>query len=293
MIHMKIGVSSYSFIQWVQSGKMKQIDVIRKAKEMGFHVLEFINFVLEDGETDEAFAQRAYEESKRVGIPIESYTIGSDFINGSNGDLEAEIERVKKEVDIAKLLGAKSMRHDATTGFHKDHVGPKSFEAALPRLVDGYHAITTYAAKHGIKTMVENHGYFCQDSYRVEQLVNAVNHPNFGVLMDMGNFVCVDEDPAKAVGRLLPYVFHVHAKDFHMKSGMLPNPGKGWFQSRAGNYLRGAIIGHGDVPVLQCLKLLKDAKYDGVISIEFEGLEDPQVGIATGLENLKRYLTLA
>lgn len=290
---MKIGVSSYSFIRLVQSGKMKQIDVIQKAKDMGFDVIEFINFILEDGETDEAFAKRAYEESKKVGIAIESYTIGSDFINGSEGNLEAEIERVKKEVDIAKLLGAQSMRHDATSGFHKDHVGPRSFEAALPRLVEGYRAVTEYAASYGIKTMVENHGYFCQDSERVEQLVNAVDHPNFGVLIDMGNFVCVDEDPAKAVGRLMPYAFHVHTKDFHIKSGMLPNPGRGWFQSRAGNYLRGSIIGHGDVPILQCLKLMKNMRYEGVLSIEFEGLEDPIQGIEMGLENLKKYLLLA
>lgn len=289
---MKIGVSSYSFNRLVQSGKMKQIEVIKKAKEMGFDAIEFINFHLEDGETDEMFAKRAHEESKKVGIDIESYTVGSDFINGSNGSLEAEIDRVNKEVDIARILGAKSMRHDATTGFSSEHQGPRSFEHALPRLIEGYKAVTEYAQKFGIKTMVENHGFFCQDSSRVEQLVNGVNHPNFGVLIDMGNFVCVDEEPEKALGLLMPYAFHVHAKDFHIKSGMLPDPGKGWFQSRGGNYLRGAIIGHGDVPILQCLKIVKRAQYDGVLSIEFEGLEDPIEGIGIGLDNLRKYIEL-
>jgi hypothetical protein len=82
--------------------------------------------------------------------------------------------------------------------------------------------------------MVENHGFFAQDSARVEKLLNAVNHPNFGWLVDMGNFVCADEEPYKAVGIAAPYAFHVHAKDFHIKSGMLPNPGQGWFRSRGG-----------------------------------------------------------
>jgi sugar phosphate isomerase/epimerase len=105
----------------------------------------------------------------------------------------------------------------------------------------------------------------------------------------MGNFLCVDEDPAKALGRVLPYAFHVHAKDFHVKPGNGPNPGQGWFRSRAGNYLRGAIIGHGEVPIAQCLGIMKRSGYDGVLSIEFEGLEDPLKGIAMGLENLRRY----
>ena len=182
------------------------------------------------------------------------------------------------------------MRHDATWGFPKEYRGARGFDDALPRLAEGCRAVTEFAQELGIKTTVENHGFFCQDSDRVEKLVNAVNHPNFGVLLDIGNFLCADEDPVKAVGRLLPYVFHVHVKDFHVKSGMLPNPGKGWFKSRGGNYLRGAIIGHGDVPVVQCLNLLKNAGYNGFLSIEFEGIEDPITGIAIGAENLKRYV---
>lgn len=289
---MKIGVSSYSFIRLVQSGKLKQIDVIKKAKEMGFDAIEFINFILEDGETNESFAKRAFEESKKAGIEIESYTISADFINGSNGDLNAEIERVKKEVDIASILGAKTLRHDATTGFPNNYQGPKSFDDALPRLIEGCREVTEYAMKLGIKTMVENHGFFCQDSDRLEKLVNGVNHPNFGLLVDMGNFVCVDEDPEKAVGLLMPYAFHVHAKDFHIKSGMLPNPGEGWFSSRGGNYLRGAIIGHGDIPIVQCLRIMKNNNYQGVLSIEFEGMEETLKGIELGLANLRKFIEM-
>ncbi|NLL47779.1 MAG: sugar phosphate isomerase/epimerase [Firmicutes bacterium] len=75
-----------------------------------------------------------------------------------------------------------------------------------------------------------------------------------------------------------------------MKSGNGPGPGQGWFQTRGGNYLRGSIIGHGEVPLLQILRILKNADYSGVLSIEFEGLEDPLKAILIGLENLRRYL---
>ena len=141
--------------------------------------------------------------------------------------------------------------------------------------------------------MVENHGFFCQDSERVEKLINGVAHPNFGWLVDMGNFLCADEPPATAVGRAMPYAFHVHAKDFHVQSGAGTDPGEGWFQSRGGNYLRGAVIGHGDVPVMQCLRIMKNAGYDGVLSIEFEGIEDPIRGMTISLANLRRYVAEA
>lgn len=271
---------------------MTQLDVISKAKEMGFDVIEFSTFSLPEGETPLTFAPRVREECERVGIQVASYTIGADFLRGSNGDWKAEAERLKNEVRVAKILGVPVMRHDATQGFPSGYRGPRGFADALDTLAKGCRAVTEFAADLGIRTMVENHGYFCQDSERVEMLVNAVNHENFGVLLDIGNFLCVDEDPGIAVGRLMPYVFHVHVKDFHVKPGTSINPGAGWFRSRGGNYLRGAIIGHGDVPVVQCLGIMKRANYDGVISIEFEGMEDPLVGISNGLNNLRRFIKM-
>ena len=286
---MKIGVSSYSFSRLVKQGKMKQLDVIAKAREMGFDVIEFSTLLLAENETPETFAPRIRQEAERVGIEIGNYTIGADFLNNSAGSWEAEAERLKSEVRAASLMGAPGMRHDATRGFPEDFKGARSFDDALPVLVKGCLEVTKYAESLGVKTMVENHGFFCQDSERVEKLVCGVNHPNFGLLIDMGNFLCADEDPVKAVGRLLPYAFHVHAKDFHVKSGMLPDPGQGWFKSRGGNYLRGAIIGHGDVPIVQCMGIMKNAGYSGVLSIEFEGIEDTLEGIGIGLDNLRRY----
>ncbi|MGC9393636.1 MAG: sugar phosphate isomerase/epimerase family protein [Anaerolineae bacterium] len=289
---MKIGVSSYSFHRLVRDGAMSQLDVIAKAKEMGFDVIEFSTFHLPEGETPLTFAPQVKAECGRVGIEIANYTISADFLKGSGGDWQAEVERLKDEVRVAQILGVPGMRHDAAWGFAVDHVGPRGFDDALPTLVNGCHAVTEFAAGLGIKTMVENHGFFAQDSERVEKLVNGVGHPNFGLLIDMGNFLCVDEDPTAALGRLMPYAFHVHAKDFHVKSGNEPNPGEGWFQSRGGNYLRGAILGHGDVPVVQCLRLMKKANYDGVLSIEFEGIEDPLKGIKIGLDNLRRFVRM-
>lgn len=287
---MKLGVSSYSYSRLVHSGAMQQIEVAAKAKEMGFDVVEFSSLALPPGETPLAFAPRLRAEADRVGIKIANYTIGADFLNGSGGDWKAEAERLKNEVRVAQILGAPGMRHDATGGFPADRKGARGFDDALPVLVKGCRAVTEFAADLGVKTMVENHGFFCQDSERVEKLMNGVNHPNFGALIDIGNFLCADEDAALAVGRMVPYAFHVHAKDFHFKPGTEINPGPGWFLSRGGNFLRGSIIGHGNVPLVQCLRILRRANYQGVLSIEFEGLEDTLTGIAMGLANLRRFV---
>ena len=287
---MKIGVSSYSYSRLVRAGTMKQIEVPAKASEMGFDVVEFSTIAVPEGETLEDFAKKLKDECDRVGIGIANYTIGADFINGSDGDLQAEVERLRGELKIAQILGVPGMRHDASRGFPATKTGAKSFDDALPILVKGCRALTEIGADMGIKTMVENHGHFCQDSTRVEKLVCGVDHENFGILIDMGNFICVDDDPGVALGRLMPYAFHVHAKDFHLKPGTATWPGEGWALTRAGNFRRGAMIGHGDVPIVQCLRVMKREGFDGVLSIEFEGMEEVIKGIDLGLKNLRRFV---
>ena len=291
---MQIGVSSYSYSRLVRSGEMKQIEVIAKAKEMGFDAIEFSTITLPEGENLPDYAAKLKAEADKVGIPIVNYTIGANFLSGSNGDLQAEIQRVKGEVDIAEILGVPGMRHDAASGeFPADWKAAQSFQAAVPRIAEGCRAVSEYAAAKGIRTMVENHGYFCQDSIRLEQLVTEVNHPNFGLLIDIGNFTCVDDDSGVAVGRLKQWAFHCHAKDFHLKSGREPWPGNGWNQSRGGNWWRGAIIGHGNIPVAQCIRILVKNGYDGVFSVEFEGMEDVLSGIQHCQDNLRRFVEMA
>ena len=284
---MKFSVSSYSFQRLLNSGKYTQLDLIGVAKEMGFDGIEFIDLMPTDGMSDLEYAAVLRDAAEKAGIEIVAYTIGADFL-GEKG-WEAEAQRLFGQVDVAEALGAKLMRHDATGGFKGEDAKYKSFDSALPILANGCRMVTEYAVQKGIATMVENHGYFCQDSVRVEKLVNEVANPNFGLLVDMGNFMCADDEPAKAVGTVAEYAKHVHAKDFHKKSGNGPDPGDGFFRTRGGDYLRGAVVGHGDVPVYQCVQTLKRSGYDGYVTIEFEGVEDNEWAIKTGLENLKKY----
>lgn len=286
---MKVAASSYSFSRAMADGRLTQFGTIAKAKEIGLDGIEFSGLNPADGESREDYAKRVREECERVGIPMVNYCTGADFLRAES--VEAEIERICREVDIAAVLGVPSMRHDATFAFKEGTRKWQGFDQILPLLADACRRVTEYAASKGIRTCIENHGQLVQESRRVEKLVNAVGHENFGQLIDIGNFACADEPSEIAVGRNAPYAVHVHAKDFHIKSGNGVNPGRGFFYvTRSGNYLRGAIVGHGDIPVKQCISILKANGYDGYVSIEFEGIEDPYEAIPIGMENLRRFI---
>jgi len=124
----------------------------------------------------------------------------------------------------------------------------------------------------------------------VEKLANGVNHPNFGLLADMGNFLCADEDPAKAFGsgdaahgacsceglpRQTGYVVE-------SGGGLVPQP-RGQLPARIDHRARRCsdctVPGHHEAG------RIRRRAVDRV-----RGLEDPIKGIAIGLENLRRFV---
>lgn len=284
---MKLTVSSYSFQGWVNSENKTQLDTIAKAKELGFSAIEFADINPPEGISKAEYGKMLKEECDRLGIEISNIAFGADFINGCDGDTEAEIARVKGLVDIAASMGVKRIRHDAAWDAGKY----ETFENALPVMADACRKVTEYAAEKGIKTMVENHGFFAQDSERMEMLFNAVNHPNFALLTDTGNFMCADEESSAAVKRVAPLAAYVHAKDFYF-SPAADGEKEGYFKTRGGNFLKGAAIGKGVVPVMTCLQIFKEAGYDGFVAIEYEGDGDAVQGIKDGKKAMERYFSL-
>lgn len=278
---MKIGVSSYSFAQLINKGEMTQADCVEKAKELGFDSIEFIDLQPEEGYTKKEYAKLIRERAEKAGIEITAYTVGARLITESDEETEKEIRKCMENVDIAFELGAKLMRHDAYFAQNKY----RSFDLSLPELAVNIRKVADYAAGKGIRTMTENHGFICQDSERIERLFNAVNHPNFGVLCDIGNFLCVDEEPAIAVSRVAPYAFHVHIKDFYVHG--FDYPEDGCIVTRACNKIKGAPAGYGDVPVKQCVSILKKAGYNGNFSLEYEGTEECIPSLKKALDFLK------
>ena len=256
-----------------------------KAVSMGFDALE-----LDDA--DEVMSHDMFlkikQHSKVIGLPVIGLDIGADFTKNDLTSLDEEVERIKRILEMATILEVPKMRHDVCYGsFSSTNI---TFEEALKVMSEGCFRVAEYAKTLGIKTMFENHGFYMQDDVRVKKLMDTVKHDNFGLLIDIGNFMCTDTDPVEATRNLASYAVHVHAKDFHYKKSCEPFPGEGWFKTSNGNYLRGAIIGHGDAKVYQSIQTLKKSGYDGYETVEFEGMEDNLRGIALGLENLKRFI---
>ena len=278
---MQIGVSSYSFSTYRSRTGCSYLALCDKAKELGFTGIEFVDL---EGDNPLKTAAEIREHCETIGLSVIAYTVSADFMAD---DPEKTVAAVCRKIDICEALGAKLLRHDVCYSLPDDPLF--GWEDAVARMAPYIRRVTAYAAEKGIRTCTENHGYIFQKPERVEALIRAVGHKNYGWLCDMGNFLCADAAPVLSVTTAARYAFHVHAKDFLFKEGSTEQP-DGFFPTAGRNWLRGTVVGHGVVPVAQCLEILKTAGYDGWVSLEFEGPEDQLTELSWGLQYLQKHI---
>lgn len=284
---MKLSVSSYSFQQYLNQGKLTWEELPKIAHEIGFDAIEYIDLPGATQEEKLALAKKIKQNADEVGMPINAYTIGACLYQPTDEASDAEVARLCDQLDVAVALGATVMRHDVVYKLEKTGVA-RSFDGMLPVIVKNVQRVADEAAKRGITTCTENHGFISQDSDRVERLFNAVARDNFGILIDIGNFICADEDSVRAVSRLAPYAVHVHAKDFFCKEYGEPCP-EGWFCTRGRRNVCGCVLGEGVIPVKQCLDIIRATGYDSYFSLEYEGKIDCLEGIKRGYKYLRSF----
>ncbi|MFC4775980.1 sugar phosphate isomerase/epimerase family protein [Paenibacillus sp. GCM10023252] len=280
-------MSTYSYYAALKSGEMTALEVVDTIAELGAVHVEIVPLGYELSLEQPSLIHALRERASLHGLVISNYAVSANF-SGLRGEaFEAEVLRLCREVDIAHALGAKRMRHDVASS---QDTSMAHLMSELPKLAEACRRVADYAAGYGMVSSVENHGYYMQGSDRVLALLDAVGHPSFKTTVDIGNFMCADEDSVAAVKKMIGYASMVHLKDFYLRrtgegAALL---GEGWFRTASGNSLRGAIVGQGDIDMPAVLGVVKQSGYDGFISIEFEGLEDCRLGTRLGFEYARR-----
>jgi sugar phosphate isomerase/epimerase len=199
--------------------------------------------------------------SSLVNIPVDIKECGSSgtFSDPDPDARAAAVEAVKQWVDVAQMLGAKSVR-----------VGPGKVDVSnLQRTADSYKAVAKYALIKNVRVIVENHSDFgTANPEEMVRLFNLTGLGRIGALPDFGNFA--DEATReKGLKLLFPYAQTVcHAKGLKFNAD-------------------GAETSY-DFPLAMAIS--KKAAFRGLYSIEFEGPGDPYDGIQRTLDELLKYL---
>jgi L-ribulose-5-phosphate 3-epimerase len=292
---MKIGFSSFSFFDRMNDGRMGIREVIEWVAGSGADHFELATMSFSPRGQDEfwnidddpALLDSIRSTSASTGVELSGLCIPANFLV-PEVERRHQIERAKHHIRLCDSLGIRFFRHDVVQWKYAG-TDVAEFERSLPVLADSSREIAQFAAGYGIVTSVENHGFYLNASERVRRLILEVDEPNFRTTLDVGNFLCVDEDPLVATRKNLPLASFVHLKDFFIRpEGRRLDAS--WLTTLGGSHLLGSIVGFGDMPTAAIIESIVDSGFDGFVSIEFEGLEDSLVGCEKGLANTRAML---
>ncbi|MGL6095591.1 MAG: sugar phosphate isomerase/epimerase family protein, partial [Fimbriiglobus sp.] len=122
----------------------------------------------------------------------------------------------------------------------------------MARLVDGCKRLADYAAAKNVRLAFEPEpGMFVDTMDKFAELHGKVNHPAFGLTVDVGHLVCNGELPvSEHLVRWKDWLWNVHIED--MRRGIHDH----------------LMFGEGDVDFADVFSGLRAAGYGGMVSVE-------------------------
>ena len=157
---------------------------------------------------------------------------------------------------------------------------PESDEIDINSAASVYSEICEYAKNKGVTPLIETNGVFAESKVLAE-FMQKISSDNKGVLWDI-NHPCrfFSESAKQTFDNIGEYVKYLHIKD------SVYNPDAKKIEYR--------MVGHGDLPISDILKLIADNGYDGVLSLEWTkrwlpNLQEPGI-VFSQYVNYMRYL---
>jgi len=144
---------------------------------------------------------------------------------------------------------------------------------SLPLLETNRDFVFVTLKKYGLKLAIENHAEKTPEEILIK--IGDGRNSTIGTVVDTGWYATHNYDPVQAIEKLAGRIFHIHLKD-------IIAPGKH----------ETCRYGQGCVPIKQCLRALRQIKYQGGISIEHEPeFFDPTEDCKANLFALRRWLS--
>ena len=280
---MKVGIDSYCYHRFFgevyphQNQPPKQLtleDFIKRAKELDVDGVSLESCFIPrldkvylseiKGMLDEFNFDRVYAWGHPDGL--------------EGGKNEAAYDEMVDHIEYANAIGAKVMRVvGSSLMFRFEDHGPQ-----IQKLSRMFTNAMKVADNYGIKLADENHIDYNADE--MLELIHNVNHPNFGINFDTGNFLRVLDDPIQGMEKLARFTFSTHVKDLKINPQAAVND---WY------FFSCTPVGDGLVDNQKLAQLLKDANYEGFLAMEIDTLhpdynDDEDDAVAKSVAELKR-----
>lgn len=277
----KLAVASYSYWHF-KTAKVPIEDVIDRASELGLHGVDILHRQMELPEreplTDDhrGYLRKLKSHALHRGQSLVCLSIHQNFVSPDREYLAQQIAHTEKCIEIAYELGVPCIRLNSgrwNTIKNFDHLmKARGIEPVLPGYteddgfkwcIDSIQKCLPKAEKCGVTLALENHWGLSRTPEGLLRIVNAINSPWLGALIDTGNFL---EDPYDKLKLVAPKVIYVQAKTYY--------GGGEWYTL--------------DLDYRRIARILAEVNYSGYVALEFEGKEDASTAVPKSIAMLRK-----
>lgn len=240
---------------------------------MGFDAVEILQMQMESEE--HAYLQRLKQRAFINGLSLCGLSTHQGFLSPDEAFRQKNIDHTNNAIEIAYALGIPTMRvNTGRWNTSKDFDELMANRGIEPRLegftdddgfkwvIDSLEKCLPTAEKCGVTLGLENHWGLGLTPEGVLRIIKAIDSPWLRCTLDTGNFL---EDPYDRLEMLAPEAVFVQAKTYY--------GGGVWYSL--------------DLDYQRIADLLRRHKFNGYVSLEFEGNEAWQSAIPQSLAVLR------
>ncbi|MDX2442412.1 MAG: sugar phosphate isomerase/epimerase family protein [Bacteroidales bacterium] len=269
-----IGVSTYSF--WQFNGPKEETPIekcIDDAARMGFDGIELL--LVQMTSEENSYLQKLKRRAFHAGLDLMGFSTHQGYIYPDPELRKENVEKTIRQIELAYALGIPTMRLNTgrwgTIKSFDDLMANKGKEPILEGyteddgykwVIDSIQKCMPKAQECGVVLGLENHWGLGRTADGVLRIVDAIDSPWLQVTADTGNFL---EDQYTQLEKLAPRAFLIQAKTYF--------GGGKWYTL--------------DIDYDKVAEIFKKVNYQGYVSIEFEGNDDPQKAIPKSLDLIR------
>lgn len=270
---LRIGVSTYSFWHF-REPRVEVADCIDQAAAMGFDGVEILHVQMSD--ESNGYMQSLKHRAFVNGLDLMGFSIHQGFVSPDAARRQKNIDHTLHCIDLAHEMGIPTMRLNTgrwgTIRSFDALMENKGIEPILEGhtedegfkwVIDSIEKCLPHAEKRGVCMGLENHWGLGRTAAGLLRIYNAIRSPWLELTLDTGNFL---DHMYEQMERIAPHTVLVQAKTYY--------GGGEWY----------AI----DIDYPRVNRILRAAHFQGYVSLEFEGKQDPAVGVPKSLALLRK-----
>ncbi|HOK57043.1 MAG TPA: sugar phosphate isomerase/epimerase family protein [bacterium] len=249
----KIGVIAYNF------SFQRLEDIFNWCSENSVEYIEISRKNLEE----------ALMLTKKYNVKVSQVSAGNDFLQKTREEFLEQIKLMGELCKRIKDIDCNIIRMDG--GWPKEGVDTSDYKKLI---IEGVERSVEFAEKENVFLALDNHGTTTNDYEFQLEIFEKIKSKHLGANLDTMNYRWYGYPVEKLIEiykAIAPYTLHTHIKD-----------GTG----TRGDYV-GKVLGEGEIPVIEAIKILKENNYKGVWCVEYEG-KDKEIGYKKCVEFLRK-----